>query len=96
MGENTVTAYVIYEDGTTERQRYIGQPDVEPVLSKPGRYVTEAEYNAALGEINEANAQGLDQLIAAEVATLKGDFDALVQLGLPEAAARRMSGYTGS
>lgn len=97
MEETTITSFVIYEDGTTERQSYTGYAeDEQPGLSKPGRYVGEPEYVTFLAGINAGNAAHEESLLTLEATTLKGDYDALVALGLPDSAARRMSGYAGT
>jgi hypothetical protein len=93
---SNATAYVIYDDGSTERQSYIPVEDGESLpLSKPGRYVSETEYDTFLAEINAANDARHDVLLNLEDSTLRGDYDALITLGLPDDSARRMSGYTG-
>lgn len=90
------TAYVIYEDGSTERQQYTTPEDGQPLpLAKPGRYVGQAEYDTFLAGVNAGNAAYEEDLLTFETVTLKGDYDALVVLGLPDAMARRMSGYAG-
>lgn len=57
--------------------------------------ITEAEYQAALATIVDENQQGRDDLEEEEQARAKGDYDALIALGMPEETARRLSGYRG-
>lgn len=95
MTDTTATVYAIYEDGSTERQQWTGQGEAQFALSKPGRYVTESEYETFLAGVQAGNEAYEAQLAAAETSTLKGDYDALIALGLPDAMARRMSAYTG-
>ncbi|MDN3056836.1 hypothetical protein PH213_20240 [Streptomyces sp. SRF1] len=89
----TVTYWVIYDDGST------GLIDVTngeaPILAKPGRLVTEEEYTARLAEIQAEQDRRREEQEAADLARTREDYLALIAAGVPEATARRMSGYTG-
>lgn len=85
--------WAIYDDGTCGRFEST-QPD-EPVLPKPGRFVTETEYQVCADAMAAAHQAYLDQLAAEDLARTKADYDELRALGVSDAAARRMSGYTG-
>lgn len=88
--------YVLYDDGTPEKQSYTGAPeDFEPVLSKPGKIVTEAQYLARVAQIEAANAAHEAELREQELAAIKADYEALRAAGIPETTARRITGYTG-
>ncbi|MEW2568294.1 hypothetical protein [Streptomyces sp. NPDC047070] len=90
LGE-TVTYWVIYSHGG------VGRVDVtngaEPEVD--GRLVDEAEYLARLEEIKEGRAAYLAGLLAADEQRTREDYEALLGAGVPEATARRMSGYEG-
>lgn len=87
------TTYVIYEDGSIEASTV--SDTMEVVLSKPGRIVSEAEYNQRLDLLNEQHAIWLAETRAREDQLLKADYDALLAAGIPEATARRITGYSG-
>ncbi|MDX2643465.1 hypothetical protein PV341_07730 [Streptomyces sp. PA03-1a] len=88
-----VTYWILYEDGSAGRvQSTTGE---EPVLTKPGRLVDEAEYNEVFEALRAANEAHLAQLQAEDEQRTREDYEALRAAGVPEATARRMSGYTG-
>lgn len=88
-----VTYWVIYDDGST------GKIDTDtggaPELLRPGRLVTEDEYMAQVQAVREQQAEHLEDLLDGEAAQQVEDYQALLAAGVPEATARRMSGYTG-
>lgn len=88
----TTTHYVLYEDGSTG---LIETSATDLELSKPGRLVSEAEYRARLDQLRAGSAARLAELLAGDEDRTKADFDALTGAGLPEATARRLSGYEG-
>lgn len=55
--------------------------------------ITESEYNAAVGEMSDAYDQLDEQAEAEQRANAEADYKALLDVGLPEATARRLSGY---
>lgn len=89
-----VITYVIYDDGGVETASVFSDTD-QHVLSRPGRFVTQAEYEEAAGQIQAAIDAARAERQALEDANLRGDYLALKGLGLPEAMCRRMSGYAG-
>lgn len=89
-----VISYVIYDDGGVETASVFSDTD-QHVLSRPGRFVTQAEYEEAAGQIQDAIDAARAERQALEDSNLRGDYLALKGLGLPEAMCRRMSGYTG-
>jgi len=91
----TVTFYIIYEDGSVEAQTLPDVPGAEPVLSKPGRVSGKIEYDQYLARLNEQNNIWFSETLAREQQLLKADYDALIAAGIPEATARRITGYTG-
>ena len=95
MSDEPVVFYVIYEDGSVEVLTVTGDPDAEPVLSKPGRIASKIEYDQYLAVLEEQHAIYLAEIAAREQQVLKADYDALIAAGIPEATARRITGYTG-
>ena len=91
----TVTFYIIYEDGSVEAQTLPDIPDVEPVLTKAGRVSGKIEYDQYLFRLNEQNNIWMGETQAREQQLLKADYDALIAAGIPEATARRITGYDG-
>lgn len=89
----TVTYWAVYDDGSAGRIEVTNGE--EPVLSKPGRLVTEEEYGERLEEIQAERDRARAELEAADLARTREDYLALREAGVPEATARRMSGYTG-
>jgi hypothetical protein len=88
-----VTYYVIYDDGSIGR--IVSSNGEQPPLSKPGRFVTEAEYQTRADELEAEHAEHIAEMQAADEARAREDYEALIAAGIPEATARRMSGYTG-
>jgi hypothetical protein len=82
--------YVIYDDGSAGHMQVLAE--TEPVLSRPGRFVTRDEYSDRLGELNAATAAYVAELTAADEARQTADYEALLAAGVPDDTARRMSG----
>lgn len=94
-GNGTLTTwYAIYDSGKVERISARGDGP-QPVLAGPGRYVTLSEYNAAVAAVQSTVATARANRDATQNTNLKADYDALRALGVSDASARRMSGYTG-
>ncbi|HLL36317.1 MAG TPA: hypothetical protein VK545_21095 [Streptomyces sp.] len=87
------TYWVIYDDGSTGQITATGES--EPDLTRPGRLVTQEEYEARLEEIRAARAAHLEELLEAEAAQQLAEYRDLRAAGIPDATARRLSGYTG-
>lgn len=92
----TVTFYVIYDDGSVEEQTHADTDGAEPVLSKPGRVAGKAEYDQTLALLEEQQAIWLAETRAREDQLRKDDYGALLAAGIPEATARRITGYNGA
>lgn len=92
---NTETFYVVYDDGSIEQLTMTGTGPLVPVLDKPGRITSKAEYDQYKTVMDERHAIYLAELSAAEQSTMRTDYDALIAAGMPDATARRLSGYTG-
>ncbi|MFE6549638.1 hypothetical protein ACFVHS_14765 [Streptomyces sp. NPDC057746] len=84
--------WVQYEDGTLGQLGVIG--DEEPVLARPGRLITEAEYDRLRAEMTVAHNQRVTELLAAEDLQQRQDYEDLLALGIPEGMVGRLSGYT--
>lgn len=88
--------YVIYDDGSLDVQTFSGNTiDPQPILGKPGRVVTKAEYDAAKAQQDALNAAYEEELRKADLARIKANYDALIAAGIPDAVARNLTGYTG-
>ena len=85
--------YAIYDDGSIEQQRIEGADD--PILSKPGRLVSEEEYQQALSVLVEHHADMVTSLETAEQQSIRSDYETLIATGIPEGTARRLTGYVG-
>ncbi|MEU4228320.1 hypothetical protein AB0F17_28835 [Nonomuraea sp. NPDC026600] len=90
-GEATVH-YVLYEDGSAGRITTSGLGLGE--LAKPGREVTQAEYETAVAELHAVRGEHLDELQAADEARLRRHYEALIGVGVAADVAGEMSGYT--
>lgn len=92
---DTTTFYIIYDDGSVEAQTVPDVPGVQAVLSKPGRVSGKIEYDQYRARLEEQAAIWLAETQAREQQVRKDDYDALIIAGIPEATARRITGYTG-
>ncbi|WP_405961296.1 hypothetical protein OG235_37180 [Streptomyces sp. NBC_00024] len=72
-----------------------GESAEAPALPEGATPLTEAEYTAALGVVEAEREEYKQELMAGEEAAQQADYDALKASGIPEATARRLSGYTG-
>ncbi|MTE20264.1 hypothetical protein F0L17_14330 [Streptomyces sp. TRM43335] len=85
------TYYVIYDDGSVGR--IVTDTGTEPDLAKAGRFVSQAEYQAAVDALDAEREQQQAEEEAMRSAQAKADYEALVAAGVPEDTAARMSGY---
>ncbi|MEV5929901.1 hypothetical protein ACPCSG_26960 [Streptomyces cellulosae] len=67
----------------------------EPALPDGATALTEEEYLAALADVEAARQAHADELVAADEANQLADYQALRASGIPEATARRLTGYDG-
>ncbi|MEV6740464.1 hypothetical protein AB0N14_27340 [Streptomyces sp. NPDC051104] len=88
------THWAVYEDGALGEITVTG--DKPPVLSRPGRLVTQVEYQALLTQMTALQDARLAQLRADETAQQLAAFSDLLKAGLSEATARSLSGYLGA
>lgn len=87
------TYYVLFEDGSASLMT--STTGEEPPLAKPGRFVDREEYETRKGEIRAAREAHVADLQAEDEQRTREDYEALIATGVPEATARRLSGYTG-
>jgi hypothetical protein len=57
--------------------------------------ITAEDYATRLADIQADNQAAVDQALAEEAQQRQEDYEALLALNVPEATARRLSGYTG-
>jgi hypothetical protein len=88
----THTYYVQYDNGALGR---IETSEETPVLTRPGQLISEEEYQTLLAAVKAARQEHLDDLMNAEASQKQEDYQALRLLLVPEATARRLSGWTG-
>lgn len=84
--------FTVYDDGSTAW----AYTDAEPMLSKPGSYVTYAEYAVVYAANRETAYQQEVVRATAEVERTKKVRDAYVLMGVDAVTAGSMSGYTAS
>lgn len=88
------TFWVLYEDGSAGRISVVTAEDEPPALAKRGRVVTEEEYDAYVAALAAERDEHLSDVRGEELARAREDYEALRTADVPEATARRMSGYT--
>lgn len=91
--DTSAVSYVIYDDGTAGRIEV--SAGAVPELTRPGTFVDEDDYQARVKALADLEAAVLAGEETAEQARALADYTALTLLGLAEATARRLSGYTG-
>ncbi|MGW3971213.1 hypothetical protein ACWEFD_18175 [Streptomyces ardesiacus] len=87
------TYYVLFEDGSVSLMT--STTGEMPALGKPGRSVSREEYETRQAEIRAAREKYVADLQAEDDRRTREDYEALISSGVPEATARRLSGYTG-
>lgn len=84
--------FTLYDDGSTGW----AYTDSEPVLSQPGHFVTYAVYTPVYLANRETEYQHILTALNTDVSRTKSVRDAYVTMGVPQATADVMSGYTGA
>ncbi|WP_146238351.1 hypothetical protein [Streptomyces sp. Act143] len=88
------TLYYQYADGSVSKRTVTDTG--EPVPPPPGgTEITAEEYAQQLAAIEQTNADAEAELHDQEQQQSLEDYQALLALSVPEATARRLSGYTG-
>ncbi|MFF4829832.1 hypothetical protein ACFY20_44665 [Streptomyces sp. NPDC001312] len=85
--------FVLYDDGALGLIETISEE--RPRLSKPGRFLTEEQYQDRHLAWEVGVADRVDALQAEDAARTLGDYQALIDAGIVAATARRLSGYEG-
>ncbi|MET7720705.1 hypothetical protein [Streptomyces mirabilis] len=86
------THYVQYPDGHISQITATG---AEPVLAEGAKLLTQEQYEETRAQMLEAHEARLVELQAGEEAAQLQQYKDLRAVGLPEATARSLSGYTG-
>jgi len=85
--------YVRFPDG------HIGQITAafgtEPLLPEGSTTLTQEQYQELRGQMHDAHEARLAQIQAAEEAARLQQYQDLLEVGLPDATARGLSGYDG-
>jgi hypothetical protein len=85
--------FVAYDDGSLGT---IESDALEVDLGRPGHLITEDEFASALAALQARQDAFVGELVAADEAVTASDYGELRAAGISDAAARRMSGYTGA
>ena len=88
------TIYYRFADGSVA-EKVVTVPAEDTVVTPPegATEITKEQYDTELAAIEAANAAALAETQAADRARQREDYEALLAAGIPEATARRMSGY---
>lgn len=90
-----VTLYYRTAEGALVSRVITGEDVEAPSPPDGATLLTEEEHAAALADVEAARRQHAEELVAADEANQRADYEALITTGVPEATARRLSGYTG-
>ncbi|GAB2327903.1 hypothetical protein AB0N20_22525 [Streptomyces griseoincarnatus] len=90
-----VTQYFRTSDGVLASRTTSGAVDEPAPLPEGSTPLTEEEYTAGLAAVEAARQEHAEALVAEDTANTRADYLALRDAGVPEATARRMSGYAG-
>ncbi|MER7841659.1 hypothetical protein ABTY98_38690 [Streptomyces sp. NPDC096040] len=93
VASDPITFYVVYESGALGR--IVAADGLTPVLAEGVRLVTQAAWEELQAEMREQHDARLAELHAEEEQTRSKQYADLMEVGLPEATARSLSGYTG-
>src|SRR3712207_4206290 len=91
--DEATTYYVLYDDGSASL--ITSTTGEAPPLAKPGTFIDQQAYETRAEELRQLREQHTAQLLAEEEQRTREDYEALRDNGIPEATARRLSGYTG-
>ncbi|MFI9418092.1 hypothetical protein [Streptomyces werraensis] len=82
-------------DGVLASRKTTADAEEPQPLPEGATALTEEEYETALAAVEEARQQHAEELIATDRANQLADYTALRTSGIPEATARRLTGYEG-
>jgi hypothetical protein len=89
------TLYYRTADGVLTSRVVTGETVEEPALPEGATELTAEQYETALAAVNEARQEHAEELVATDQANAHADYEALLASGIPEATARRLTGYAG-
>ncbi|MEU1852936.1 hypothetical protein ABZ499_27635 [Streptomyces sp. NPDC019990] len=89
------TLYYRTAAGVLASRTVTGDQAELPALPEGATPLTEAEYADALADVEAQRHAYVEQLAQEAEANQKADYQALRAAGIPEATARRLSGYSG-
>ncbi|MFD9903939.1 hypothetical protein [Streptomyces sp. NPDC059063] len=92
--EETATVYYRGADGVLAERTASGAGAEAPTVPGGAKRLSAKAYRAALEDVRAARQEHAAALQAGDEERLRGDFEALRAAGIPEATARRLSGYT--
>ncbi|WP_328427916.1 hypothetical protein [Streptomyces sp. NBC_00443] len=90
-----VTLHYRTAGGVLASRTATGDDPQPPTLPEGATALTEAEYADALADVQAQRQAHAQQLTEEAEANQSADYTALRTAGIPEATARRLSGYTG-
>ncbi|MGA5202808.1 hypothetical protein [Streptomyces variegatus] len=91
-----VTLHYRTAGGVLASRTVTGDDPQAPQLPEGATPLTEAEYADALADVQAQHAAHVQQLTQEAETNQSADYEALRAAGIPEATARRLSGYTGT
>lgn len=89
-----VSLYYRIADGALVARAAAGGDVTEPELPEGATRLSEGEYQTALADVRAQRQEHAADVAAAEQQSQQADYEALRALNVPEATARRLSGYT--
>ncbi|MEV0016699.1 hypothetical protein [Streptomyces tendae] len=89
------TLYYRTAGGALASQAASGDTAAAPELPEGATELTREEYDTELGAVQAARQEHAEDLVAADEAAQSADYEALRASGIPDATARRLTGYTG-
>lgn len=89
------TLYFRTAGGVLASRTVTGDNPEPPALPEGATALTEAEYADALADVQAQHEAYGQQLTEEAEANQSADYEALRTAGIPEATARRLSGYAG-
>lgn len=89
------TQYFRTAAGVLASRTTTGDAEEPQPLPEGATELTEEEFTAELADVEAARQQYAEDLVATDEANQSADYTALRSSGIPEATARRLTGYTG-
>jgi hypothetical protein len=89
----SLTFYVVFENGALGR--ITAAEGLEPVLADGAKLVSQAVWEGLQAQMREQHEARVAELEAEEEETRRRQYEDLRAVGMPEATARSLSGFTG-